>query len=366
MKRKRHARHDQALKEQENSSSTKSFRSNITGKLQTLLNGFVSELQSISEDKRQNVALLFSPQYKEVNGTNDSSAVKSALPSLANSPDSTKVLQNFIDSAKSRISGLLNNNQENQISGGNNLLKKFQSSVQPKTKSLSIDPLEIQINLKFQSLLFKAFDTKKSNHVNEKQEIATSESIITEKDWQDLSRMLQDFSESARRKLHTSLTRERNSQLLNGTASVQNSPVKRSRLSLVSQRIGQNKELQKSSVNQRNSSSPVGSDSSKLTKKNAKLLKMDSSSESTDNSSSPRNPFDEGCMLLLSDAEKCPKYIDLQFSSDSDLDEPEDNEPPNSHMQNSESEDEVIVLGEKSKTYQEVTLEECKERKRKY
>ncbi|CAL1293853.1 unnamed protein product [Larinioides sclopetarius] len=114
MKRKRHARHDQALKEQENSSSTKSFRSNITGKLQTLLNGFVSELQSISEDKRQNVALLFSPQYKEVNGTNDSSAVKSALPSLANSPDSTKVLQNFIDSAKSRISGLLNNNQENQ------------------------------------------------------------------------------------------------------------------------------------------------------------------------------------------------------------------------------------------------------------
>ncbi|GBN27033.1 hypothetical protein AVEN_155482-1, partial [Araneus ventricosus] len=153
MKRKRPARHDQSLKEQENSSSTKSFRSNITGKLQTLLNGFVSELQSISEDKRQDVTLLFSPQYKEANDTDDSSTIKSAFPSLANSPDSTKVLQNFINSAKSRISGLLSNKQESQISCGNNLLQNFQSSVQPKTKSLSIDPLEIQINLKFQSLL---------------------------------------------------------------------------------------------------------------------------------------------------------------------------------------------------------------------
>ncbi|XP_055948831.1 uncharacterized protein LOC129981833 [Argiope bruennichi] len=362
MKRKRPARHDQSLKETEKPSSTKSLRSNITGKLQTLLNGFVSELQNISEDKRQDVALLFNPKYKESNCANDTSGVKSAFPSLSNSQDSTKVLQNFIDSAKSRISGLLSNKQENQGSGGNNLLKNLQPSSQTKTKTLSIDPLEIQINLKFQSLLFKAFDTKKGNHAN-KQAITTSESIISEKDWQDLSRMLQDFSHSAKRKLHASLTKERNTQFQNGSVSIQNSPVKESQpfnntrsLVIASQRKDQNKELQKP-VNLQNPSCSPANNSSKLTKKNAKLLKMDFSSESTDSSNSPRNPYDERYMLLLSDAEKCPNYVYLHLSSDSDERE-NIAESPNSLMQKSESEDEVIVLGEKSKTYQEVTLEE--------
>ncbi|KAF8796747.1 hypothetical protein HNY73_001090 [Argiope bruennichi] len=353
----------QSLKETEKPSSTKSLRSNITGKLQTLLNGFVSELQNISEDKRQDVALLFNPKYKESNCANDTSGVKSAFPSLSNSQDSTKVLKNFIDSAKSRISGLLSNKQENQGSGGNNLLKNLQPSSQTKTKTLSIDPLEIQINLKFQSLLFKAFDTKKGNHVNKKQAITTSESIISEKDWQDLSRMLQDFSHSAKRKLHASLTKERNTQFQNGSVSIQNSPVKESQpfnntrsLVIASQRKDQNKELQKP-VNLQNPSCSPANNSSKLTKKNAKLLKMDFSSESTDSSNSPRNPYDERYMLLLSDAEKCPNYVYLHLSSDSDERE-NIAESPNSLMQKSESEDEVIVLGEKSKTYQEVTLEE--------
>ncbi|XP_042896956.1 uncharacterized protein [Parasteatoda tepidariorum] len=56
-------------------------------------------------------------------------------------------------------------------------------------------------------------------------------------------------------------------------------------------------------------------------------------------------------VLLLEDAERAPEY--LRITIDSDPDEPDEME-----VNRSDSEEDVVVLGEKRPTYEEITLEE--------
>ncbi|GFS54588.1 uncharacterized protein TNIN_131221 [Trichonephila inaurata madagascariensis] len=135
----------------------------------------------------------------------------------------SQVFQNFIHFARFRISGLLCQEKKAENSCRSRLLKSKISSARTCIETAIINPLQIQVSHKLQSL-HKAIDSKVTADRNGTcQKFILSKGIFSDTVWHDLSLMLQDFTNSAKKKLSTSLTKDYNSHLLNCLTAKQNS-----------------------------------------------------------------------------------------------------------------------------------------------
>ncbi|GFT09209.1 uncharacterized protein TNCV_4106331 [Trichonephila clavipes] len=285
----------------------------------------------------------------------DSSLANSLISSCEDK--TLQVLQSFIHFARFRISGLLSQEKEAENSCRSRLLKSTISFARTHIETARINPLQIQVSHKLQSL-HKAIDSKVTADQNGTcQKFILSKGVFSDTVWHDLSLMLPDFTNSAKKKLSTSLTKDYNSHLLNcpTPSKIQSCDI----ASSISHKYSQIKELPTFP------SSGSGSSKCKYSKREKRnyntileLPKMEFSDQSLDSfvynslrETPDSDEHSEGGMLLLGDAEKAPEFLpDLASLLDSDV---SSSSPPHE-----ESDEDVIVLGVKRPTYQEITLEE--------
>ncbi|GIY50024.1 uncharacterized protein CEXT_804351 [Caerostris extrusa] len=213
--------------------------------------------------------------------------------------------QNFI--------GLLSKSSEIQDSCKNKLMENLPSSTRTKAKTLQIDPLQIHISLKLQSLLCKPFENKGRNHKKDDHSCSTSESIISETDLQDLS-----------------LT-ENVSQLCNIAQSL---PISHKKIL--------NKILQAVPRSQNIKDSNLGK----------KFHRMGSSKEIVEIVDIESNDEEDTLLSLSDPIEPAQNFLDVELSCESDVDS------PSSPSVKYESDEDIVVLGEKHPTYEEITLDE--------
>ncbi|KAG8187728.1 hypothetical protein JTE90_015598 [Oedothorax gibbosus] len=176
------------------STSTELFRTRLTARLKSTLDSLVSELQKAPQS---DVVSSSDVEILQDKTSSDESSAKSNVENDA----AELVLLNFIQSAKSQISGLLS--KRKQASSENR--KRI-------TKPFNVDPLQIQISLKLQDLLCNALDNQRceNNTVS-----SNTSDLINEIELRNLSHLLQDFLSTAKKKLSFSLNpdSERISQL---------------------------------------------------------------------------------------------------------------------------------------------------------
>ncbi|GIY42622.1 uncharacterized protein CDAR_622771 [Caerostris darwini] len=244
--------------------------------------------------------------------------------------------QNFI--------GLLSENSEIQDSCKNKLMENLPSSTRTKAKTLQIDPLQIHISLKLQSLLCKPFENKGRNHKKDDHSCTTSESIISEADLQDLSRMLVDFTKVAKKKPPASLTKDYKDNHLNGSVVTENvSQLCNIAQSLpISHKKILNKILQAVPHSQNIKDSNLGK----------KFHRMGSSKEIVEIVDIESNDEEDTLLSLSDPIEPVQNFLDIELSCESDVDS------PSSPSVKYESDEDIVVLGEKHPTYEEITLDE--------
>lgn len=247
--------------------------------------------------------------------------------------------------------------KNDQNSCRSRLSKSSISSTRTEIETVSINPLQIQISQKLQTLLHKAIDSKIAvDRIDRCQKFILPKGIFSCTEWYNFTLMLQDFINSAKRKLSASLTKYFISHSLNYSApsKIQSCDIAFS----ISDKHSQNKELLTLP------SSKLGSSQFKYSKREkrncniitelSKMEFLDQSHDSLDYNlcnTPDSDGHSEGGMLLLGDAERVPEYLpDLGSLLDSDVSTPS---PPCE-----ESDEDVVVLGVKRPTYQEITLEE--------
>ncbi|KFM60583.1 hypothetical protein X975_25505, partial [Stegodyphus mimosarum] len=203
MKRKGGHDNNQPLTKKTDIVSTSSaFRSKIAAKLQTLLEGIATEPKNnFTEDKKPDVSSLF-------DGSSDFSVTPSVDTENSFTDSTSLVLQNFINSAKLKITELLHkeNNEAHAFEIQNDFdcnqscsIENGHETTESTLNGRHIVPLQRHISVKLHNLLGKALNKNVSNSNLRSQSGENGHSVLSEGELEDLSLLFQEFINSLKR-----------------------------------------------------------------------------------------------------------------------------------------------------------------------